>query len=151
MKGTTDGGRHIEGMRTSRMKSGHCQLRATGCQGYCKVLERHHEKYRPESVIYVCHHCHHLLHFRPYHLTGQQKEKLLQVRHGPVLWASYSRRPRVKEKLLRAYIAPGRRKPQLEVRREVRGLESARARMPGRVKDRPDDVKVGKLRPRDLR
>ena len=69
MRGATDGGKHIEGMRTSNMKSGYCQLKATGCEGYVQHLERHHEKYLPERTILVCHHCHHLLHFRPYHLT----------------------------------------------------------------------------------
>ena len=120
MQGATDGGKHIEGMRTGRMKSGYCELKATGCQGFCKVLEKCHEKYRPERFYYGCHHCHHLTHFRPWLLTERQKEFLLQVRLGPRQWLAYSKKPMMREKLIGDYVAPGRRKAQLVVRQGVR-------------------------------
>ncbi len=120
MQGATDGGKHIEAMRTEHMKSGFCRLKATGCQGFCKVLEKHHESYKPERTIYLCHHCHHLVHFRPYQLTDQQKGKLLCLRHGPSLWLAFSKKPRVAEMMRKNYVAPGRRKAQLEIRRRVR-------------------------------
>ena len=120
MIGSTDNGKHIEGMRTEHMKSGPCQLRATGCQGNVKVLEKCHEKYKPERFYYGCHHCHHLTHFRPWQLTDRQKEFLLQVRHGPKMWLALSRKPRVKAMMIKSYVAPGRRKAQLEVRRRLR-------------------------------
>ncbi len=126
MQGATDGGKHIEAMRTEHMKRGFCQIKATGCTGFCEVLERCHEKYKPERFLYACHHCHHLTHFRPWLLTDKQKEMLLQVRHGPKMWLALSKKPRVKALLLKNYIAPGRRKAQLEVRRRVR----ERARRP---------------------
>ena len=120
MKGATDGGKHIEGMRTEHMKKGFCQLKATGCQGFCEVLEKHHESYKPERFLYCCHHCHHCAHFRPWQLTDVQKEVLLCIRHGPKMWLALSRKPRVKALLLKNYVAPGRRKAQLGVRRKVR-------------------------------
>jgi len=140
MKGATDGGAHIEGMRTGRMKAGFCQLRADGCQGYSRPLERHHEKYRPERCIYVCHHCHHLLHFRPYFLTAQQKEKLLMVRHTPGQWLKISEKPRVKEQLLRCYIAPGRRPAQLAIRRELKADLKEQNRPSPRQKKQLHDI-----------
>lgn len=130
MIGSTDGGKHIEAMRTEHMKRGHCQLKATGCQGFVELLEKHHESYNPERFLYACHHCHHCAHFRPWQLTDQQKELLLQVRHGPRQWLALSKKPRVKALLLRNYVAPGRRKAQLEVRRRVRELARERGKKP---------------------
>lgn len=130
MQGFTDGGKHIEAMRTGRMKRGYCQLKATGCTGFCEVLERHHEKYSLERTIYLCHHCHHLAHFRPWQLTDGQKEQLLQVRHGAQRWLALSKKPRVKALLLKNYVAPGRRKAQLGVRKRVRDLARERGKKP---------------------
>ena len=122
MKGSTDGGKHIEAMRTGRMKMGRCELRATGCRSGLDRLEKHHEKYRPERCIYVCHHCHHLLHFRPWQLTDAQKKQLLAVRHGAPMMRAFSGKPRVLETMLKQYVAPGRRPAQLVVRRKVREM-----------------------------
>lgn len=120
MQGASDGGKYIEALRTEHMKPGRCELRATGCEGYSKRLERHHEKYSPERCIYVCHHCHHLLHFRPYQLTEQQKKKLLETRHGSKQWSAFTRKPNLMHKLVRNYVAPGRRPAQLILRRKLR-------------------------------
>jgi len=120
MKGATDNGKHIEGMRTGRMKRGFCELKATGCEGFTEHLERHHESYRPERFIYTCHHCHNTAHFKPWLLTRQQKIKLLRVRLGDVAWGALQGRPRVVEQMLKRYVAPGRRPTQMKVRAEVR-------------------------------
>lgn len=120
MKGATDGGKHIEGMRQSGMKAGRCELQATGCEHYSMHLEFHHEKYKPERGIYVCHHCHHLAHFRPWSLTIHQKNILIRARHGDVAWGALQRRPRVVEMMRKNYVAPGRRPAQMKVRAEVR-------------------------------
>lgn len=120
LKGSSDGGAHIEGMRQSGMTPGGCELRATGCTGFSRLREFHHESYRPERGIYVCHHCHHLTHFRPWSLTRLQKMKLLMARHGDVGWGAFQKKPKLIEGMLQRYVAPGRRPAQLKVRKEVR-------------------------------
>ena len=121
MKGATDGGRHIEALRTSRMRKGRCKLCGRGTQ----LLERHHESYRPEHVIELCHDCHHRVHFRPYHLNDNEKEKLLRCRHGDEEYRALAAKPRLFTLLKRRYVAPGRRPAQLEVRRKVREKAAA--------------------------
>jgi len=116
MKGATDGGAHIEAMRTEHMRRGRCAL----CGKLVEHLERHHEKYRPEHVISLCHHCHHRVHFRPYHLSDEEKEKLLRCRYGDEQYRAFALKPRVFAMLKKRYVAPGRRPAQLEVRRKVR-------------------------------
>lgn len=116
MQGATDGGKHIEALRTEHMSCGPCQL----CRKWQDHLERHHESYNPERVIFLCHHCHHRAHFRPYHLSDKEKEKLLQVRHGPLQWTKFAAKQRLREKLINDYIAPGRRSAQLGVRQKMR-------------------------------
>jgi len=99
---------YLEKLRTSRMKSGHCAL----CGKHVDVLERHHESYRPEKTIDICHHCHHKLHFLPWELPDNHKEKLLKVRFG--------NEREITESMLNSYVAPGRRPAQLEVREKVK-------------------------------
>jgi hypothetical protein len=131
MRGATDGGAHIEAMRTGRMRRGRCQL----CGHGTERLERHHELYRPEHVIDLCHACHHRVHFRPYHLNDREKEKLLRCRHGDEKYRALAAKPRVFEMLKRRYVAPGRRPAQLEVRRRVRELAGSASReTPGKRK-----------------
>ena len=120
MQGASDGGKHIEGMRTGKMKFGYCELKSNGCLGFCKVLERHHEKYRPERCIYLCHKCHHKVHFRPYQLTDREKNRLLEVRHGSKQWSAFTRKPNLMYRLLKNYIGPGRRPAQNKVRKELK-------------------------------
>jgi hypothetical protein len=120
MRGAWDGGAHIEGMRTEHMKSGNCQLHAEGCEGFSRRLEFHHESYAPERGLHVCHHCHHVLHFRPYDLTREQKVKLLSMRHEPARFAMILERQELVEAMIREYVAPGRRPAQLAVRRRVK-------------------------------
>ena len=112
MIGSTDGGKHIEGMRTGRMKNGNCSL----CGKYSAPLERHHEKYKPERCIYLCHHCHHRAHFRPYHLTDREKDKLLAVRYGASQWIAIRRKKNLYQRVMANYVAPGRRAAQNAVR-----------------------------------
>lgn len=120
MIGANDGGKYIEALRTEHMKKGMCGLRATGCEGYSERLEFHHESYNPERGIYVCHHCHHLAHFRPYHLTGRQKEKLLRVRYGDRRFYDLAAKKGWLEKARIGFVPPGRRPAQMKVRAEVR-------------------------------
>jgi len=120
MKGATDGGAHIEAMRTGRMRKGRCSF-SPGCKCQGRVLlEFHHESYNPERGLPLSHHCHHRVHFRPWNLSDREKEMLLRTRYGPSKWPAMARRPALVERLRRAYVAPGRRQAQLEVRREVK-------------------------------
>lgn len=120
MKGSWDEGKHIEGMRQSGMTPGGCEIRATGCIGFTKLREFHHECYKPERGLYGCHHCHHLVHFRPWLLTKLQKLKLLRARHGDVGWGALQKRQNVIDGMVKRYVAPGRRPAQMVVRRKVR-------------------------------
>ena len=90
------------------MRSGFCEL----CGRRVDKLERHHESYRPERTIYICHRCHHKLHFLPWQLTDAQKEKLLRTRHGF--------KKTITEKMKKEYVPPGRRAAQLEVRKKIK-------------------------------
>lgn len=99
---------YVERLRTDTMKKGRCEL----CNSYEQRLEGHHEKYRPERKIYVCHKCHHKLHFLPWQLPGHYKVKLLQCRHGFGVT--------ITDEMIKAYVAPGRRAAQLRVRMKVR-------------------------------
>lgn len=67
---------YVERMRRSGMKTGNCQL----CHTFSDALEFHHESYRPEKGLYLCHHCHHKVHWYPYQLKSHQKKKLLTIR-----------------------------------------------------------------------
>jgi hypothetical protein len=126
MKGATDGGAHIEAMRTEHMRRGRCAFwKYCGNSGKV-LLEFHHELYRPEHGIYLCHKCHHRVHFRPYNLSDREKEILLHCRIGDEKYKALCRKPRLFEMLKRRYVAPGRRPAQLEVRRKVRELAGRR-------------------------
>jgi len=117
MQGATDDGKHIEALRTEHMRRGRCAL----CKKYVEHLEGHHEKYRPERKIDLCHHCHHRVHFRPYHLTDREKDLLLRCRHGDSRFWIFKSKPRVMGLMRKTYIAPGRRDAQLKLRRKLRG------------------------------
>jgi len=116
MQGATDDGKHIEAMRQGHMRRGRCSL----CNKYVDHLEGHHELYRPEHKIPLCHHCHHRVHFRPYHLSDREKEKLLRCRLGDERYKAYRLKPRLWGMRLKKYVAPGRRPAQMKVRREAR-------------------------------
>jgi hypothetical protein len=116
MQGATDGGKHIEAMRTGHMRRGRCAL----CRSFVEHLEGHHEKYRPERKIYLCHFCHHRVHFRPYHLSDREKEQLLRCRHGDEKFYAFRGKPRVMALMRKTYIAPGRRPAQLELRKKLK-------------------------------
>jgi len=99
---------YLEKLRTENMKKGFCQL----CGSSQKILERHHEKYEPERTIFICHKCHHKLHFLPNQLPERHKEKLLQVRlqtNSPI-----------PKSMIHSYLAPGRRDAQLALRRHLK-------------------------------
>jgi hypothetical protein len=120
MQGATDGGKHIEAMRTEHMKRGQCPFwRYCGNSGKV-LLEFHHESYHPERGIRVCHRCHHRIHFRPYNLSDAEKEILLRKRHGDEKFWALKRFPRRMALMRKLYVAPGRRPAQVAVRREVR-------------------------------
>ena len=70
---------YLEDMRKKHCRSGPCQLSNV----YCETLERHHECYDPERVIYVSHEKHHMIHFLWWYLTSAEKMKLLRCRLGP--------------------------------------------------------------------
>ena len=125
MAGATDGGKHIEAMRTSHMKRGRCAL----CKKWNSTLEGHHEKYRPERKIYLCHNCHHRVHFRPYHLSDRDKDELLKTRHGDPEFYAFKKRPGAMALMRKTYIAPGRRDAQLKLRAEMK-VRSRRTRPP---------------------
>ena len=122
MIGATDGGAYIEALRTGRMKPGRCEIQADGCEGCVKHLEFHHENYDPARGLWGCHHCHNLAHFRPWLLTREQKIRLLAVRFGPLAWGAMQKSPALVDRLVLAYVAPGRRKAQLEVRAKVKQM-----------------------------
>ena len=99
---------YLERLRTGNMKSGYCDM----CKTRVSVLERHHESYKPERTIFLCHKCHHKTHFLPWQLTAQAKEKLLQVRHGFGTT--------VTEEMKENYVPPGRRPAQLKLRKKLK-------------------------------
>ena len=67
---------YVERLRRSGMKSGSCAL----CSKFEDALEYHHESYKPEKGLYLCHHCHHRVHWYPYQLKEHQKKRLLTIR-----------------------------------------------------------------------
>jgi len=99
---------YIEKLRTEHMKSGHCEL----CGRWTDILERHHEQYRPERTIYICHNCHHKCHFFPWQLSTQAKEKLLTRRHGF--------KKTITPDMIAEYTAPGRRNALMEVKAKAK-------------------------------
>ena len=98
---------YIERLRTEHMKGGKCEI----CKKTFPILERHHESYRPEHTIMLCHKCHFKCHFMPYNLTDKIKERLLRVRLGFAIT--------ITDDMIKKYIAPGRRPAQLKARKEV--------------------------------
>lgn len=112
-----DNSNYLEELRTEHMKAGNCEL----CGEFTRKLERHHEQYRPERCTYLCHHCHHKVHFLPWQLTDEQKKKLLEARHGTKQFKALLRKPHLIRLMIKGYVAPGRRRAQLEVRKRVRG------------------------------
>jgi len=67
---------YVERLRRSGMKTGNCEL----CGRFTDALEFHHESYRPERGLYLCHNCHHKAHWYPWKLKEHQKKKLLLIR-----------------------------------------------------------------------
>jgi len=67
---------YVEWLRRSGMKTGNCEL----CGRFTDALEFHHESYRPERGLYLCHNCHHKVHWYSYLLTPIQKKRLLTIR-----------------------------------------------------------------------
>jgi len=141
MEGATDGGAYIEALRSDRMKAGHCELQADGCQRFARHLEFHHVSYSPERGLHLCHHCHHLVHFMPWLLTDRQKDVMLAMKHGPVQWLEIIKKPETLAGLRKNFIAPGRRPAQLALRQRLneqrmiaprRGPESRREAGPRR-------------------
>jgi len=99
---------YLERLRTEYMTSGRCDM----CGNFSKPLERHHESYKPERTMNLCHKCHFKTHFLPWELTDSAKEKLLRARHG------HSKT--ITEEMKRQYLAPGRRPAQLQLRKKLR-------------------------------
>jgi hypothetical protein len=107
MQGATDGGKYVEAMRTRASLPCHCGL----CGAFTERPEFHHEKYRPERGLFLCHACHHKAHFTPWHLSDAQKEKLLFYRHGAAAFSERRGRPDAWRAELKGYHAPGRHVP----------------------------------------
>lgn len=105
---------YVERLRRSAIKPGTCSF----CGSFVEVPEFHHECYRPERGLQLCHKCHHKAHFLPYQLSIQEKEKLLFHRLGPLEFNRRRAKPTDWARELSKYIAPGRRDAQLRMRRE---------------------------------
>ena len=99
---------YLEKLRKEKMKGGRCEI----CFVWENNLEAHHENYKPERTIYLCHKCHHKVHFLPWQLTEYTRKKLLKIRHGYGVTIS--------DEMARTYIPPGRRPAQLEVRKKTK-------------------------------
>lgn len=90
----------------SRWKSGSCGL----CNKSVQKLERHHESYRPENCIYLCHECHHRVHFLPWQLDLNQKRKLILTRIGPEGRVQLAKEPKGLDHMAISYKSPTRMK-----------------------------------------
>ena len=107
---------YCEKLRMSAVRPGTCAI----CGSWEQRPEFHHESYRPERGILLCHACHQRAHFRPWQLDTREKEKLLLCRLGAAEYNRLRQDPGVWEREISGYCAPGRRAAQLEVRRQVR-------------------------------
>ena len=113
---------YVERLRRSAIRPGVCEF----CGHFEMVPEFHHECYNPERGLLLCHKHHHRVHFLPYQLSVQEKEKLLFYRHGAQEFNKRRANPTAWQRELSKYIAPGRRDAQLRMRRDVRVGEGSR-------------------------
>ncbi len=91
-------------VKSFKTKNGACAL----CSGWNTNLERHHENYEPERVIFVCHACHYKIHFQHRTLTDGQKDRLLCTRHGKPLNQVAIENNTTVEEMIKMYSPPRR-------------------------------------------
>jgi len=66
----------IEQMRRRALKGGPCAT----CGKSEATLEAHHENYRPDSLVWLCHRCHHARHYYPQALPFHARMVLARAR-----------------------------------------------------------------------
>jgi len=117
----------IEQMRRKAMKSGNCAL----CGKHSDSLEFHHENYNPERGVYICHDCHHKIHFNHYNLTNQQTKKLILTRIGVKGQIEAGKGEADLDSQVAAYVPPTR--PKVKPKKKALLRPEARTEQPASV------------------